>query len=54
MFVVAYIPPLWFWVMDERLLARVGRDTAHINLDPARRAALVQRYGLVQAQGASA
>jgi alkane 1-monooxygenase len=48
MFVVAYIPPLWFWMMNERLLARVGRDTANINLDPAHRAALVQRYGLIE------
>jgi alkane 1-monooxygenase len=54
MFVVAYIPPLWFWMMDKRLLDRVGRDTTNINLDPARRAALVRRYGLVDAQGASA
>ena len=54
MFVVAYIPPLWFWIMDKRLLDRVGRDTTNINLDPARRAALVKRYGLVEAQGASA
>ena len=54
MFVVAYIPPLWFWMMDKRLLDRVGRETININLDPSRRAALVQRYGLVETQGASA
>jgi hypothetical protein len=40
--------------MDGRLLDRVGRDTANINLDPARRAALVKRHGLVEAQVASA
>ncbi|MEI6617725.1 MAG: alkane 1-monooxygenase [Betaproteobacteria bacterium] len=46
MFVLAYIPPLWYRAMDERLLAQVGRDTAHINLEPTRRAALIARYGL--------
>ena len=46
MFTVAYIPPLWRHVMDERLLAVVGRDAARINLDPKQRAALVQRYKL--------
>jgi alkane 1-monooxygenase len=46
MFLVAYVPPLWRRVMDERLLAVVGRDIRHINLDPARRAQLIRRYGL--------
>ena len=46
MFLVAYIPPLWRHVMDERLLSVVGRDAARINLDPKQRAALVQRYKL--------
>ena len=41
-------------MMNKRLLDRVGRDTSNINLDPARRAALVQRYGLVETQGISA
>jgi alkane 1-monooxygenase len=46
MFTLTYFPPLWRHVMDERLLAVVGRDAAHINLDPRQRAALVRRYGL--------
>ncbi len=46
MFTVAYIPPLWRYVMDERLLARVGRNAAHINLDPRQRDALIRRYRL--------
>jgi len=29
MFPIAYVPPLWFAVMDKRLLAAVGRDPAH-------------------------
>jgi alkane 1-monooxygenase len=46
MFTVAYIPPLWRWVMDERLLGVVGRDTARINLDPRQREALIHRHQL--------
>jgi alkane 1-monooxygenase len=46
MFTIAYIPPLWRHVMDERLLGVVGRDTAHINMDPRQRNALIARYGL--------
>ncbi|MCF8168484.1 MAG: alkane 1-monooxygenase [Rhodoferax sp.] len=46
MFTLTYIPPLWRYVMDERLLSVVGRDAARINIDPRQRAALIQRYGL--------
>jgi alkane 1-monooxygenase len=46
MFVLAYIPWLWFRVMDPRLLAAVGHDPRRINFDPSRREALMQRYGL--------
>ena len=35
MFLVAYIPPLWFGVMDARLLKVVGRDPGRINFEPA-------------------
>lgn len=48
MFTVAYIPPLWRYVMDERLLAVVGRDASKINLDPQQRAALIRRYRLTE------
>jgi alkane 1-monooxygenase len=54
MFTVAYIPPLWRYVMDERLLAVVGRDAAHINIDPRQRAALVKRYDLSDTRPAPA
>ncbi len=46
MFVVAYCPPLWRRLMDERLLASVGRDAARINLDPRQRDDLVRRHRL--------
>ncbi|MFZ4479670.1 MAG: alkane 1-monooxygenase [Rhodoferax sp.] len=46
MFTVAYIPPLWRLVMDERLLRVAGRDAACLNLDPRQRDALIKRYRL--------
>jgi alkane 1-monooxygenase len=47
MFVLAYIPALWFKVMDPRLLAlqHVAGDLERVNIDPARRAAIVARCG---------
>src|SRR3546814_9553645 len=36
MFVLAYVPPLWFRVMDRRLLALVGDDLRRLNIDPSR------------------
>jgi alkane 1-monooxygenase len=53
MFTVAYIPPLWRWVMDERLLGVVGRDAARLNLDPRQREALIRRYQLRDTAAAS-
>ena len=50
MFTIAYIPPLWRHVMDERLLGVVGRDAARINLCPRQRTALIRRHGLTDSQ----
>ncbi|TXK64920.1 alkane 1-monooxygenase [Alkalisalibacterium limincola] len=46
MFLLAYVPPLWFRVMDPRVVAQVGRDGRCINIDPARRSRLLSRHGL--------
>ena len=46
MFLVAYLPPLWFAVMNPRLLKAVDGDVQRINFDPAQREALCRRYGL--------
>lgn len=35
-FLLAAIPPLWFRVMDPKVLAWAGGDLAKVNLDPAR------------------
>ena len=53
MFPLAYVPPLWFRVMDRRLLAlpHVQGDLSRVNIDPRRRAAIERRYA---AKGATA
>jgi alkane 1-monooxygenase len=53
MFTIAYIPPLWRRVMDERLLAVVGRNAAGINLCPRQREALIRRHQLTGPQAAT-
>jgi len=46
-YLLAYVPRLWFRCMDERLLAlpHVQGDLDKVNIDPAARAALFLRYG---------
>jgi alkane 1-monooxygenase len=46
MFPVAYVPWLWFRVMDPRLMAlrQVRGDLDRVNVDPRRRAALERRW----------
>jgi alkane 1-monooxygenase len=46
MFLMAAIPPLWFRVMDPRLLEHTQRDPQRIHFDPKRRQALCERYQL--------
>ena len=49
MFPVAYVPALWFRVMDRRLMAlpHVQGDLARVNVDPRRRAAIYRRFGQI-------
>lgn len=46
MFLVAYVPPLWFYLMNARLLAAVQHDPNKINFDPAQKLKLINRYQL--------
>jgi len=48
MFPVAYLSPLWFALMDHRLVEAVGRDAARINFAPGCRERLMRRHGLVE------
>lgn len=45
MLLLAYLPPLWFKVMDRRVVAHYGGSIVRANLHPPRRAALKARYG---------
>ena len=44
-FGLAAIPPLWFKVMNPRLMQWAGGDLTKVNIDPARRAELYAKYG---------
>lgn len=46
MFLVAYFPPLWYAIMDKRLLEQVRYDPARINFDPRKRGRLLRKYKL--------
>jgi alkane 1-monooxygenase len=46
MFLLAYVPPLWFAVMNPRLLRAVENDLARINFAPGQRNTLCRQYGL--------
>ena len=46
MYLLAYVPPLWFRLMNPRLIAAVQGDAACINFQPGLRERLMRRYGL--------
>ena len=56
MFPLSYVPPLWFRVMDPRLLAlpHVQGDLDRVNIDPRRRAELYRRFGQRDPQASDA
>ena len=47
MFIIAYLPSLWFKIMDKRLLAlpHIQGDLGKVNIDPDRYTAICARYG---------
>jgi alkane 1-monooxygenase len=44
-FGLAAIPPLWFKVMDPKLMAWAGGDITKVNVDPAKKVRLYRKYG---------
>ena len=48
MFLAAYVPPVWFAIMDKRVVQAVDGQAERINFLPARRQALMRRHGLVE------
>lgn len=49
MVLIAYFPPLWFRIMDKRVVAHHGGDLTKAHLHPARREALLARWGCTPA-----
>ena len=45
MVALAYIPPLWRWVMDRRVLAHYQGDVTRANVYPPQRRKILARYG---------
>jgi alkane 1-monooxygenase len=43
--ILALVPPLWFAVMDKRVLRHFGGDMSRANIAPAKRARVLARYG---------
>jgi alkane 1-monooxygenase len=46
MYLLAYVPPLWFRLMNPRLIAAVQGDATRINFQPGLRERLMRHYGL--------
>lgn len=46
MFLIAYVPPLWFAVMNPRLVNAVGRQANRINFKPGHKAKMTALYNL--------
>jgi len=44
MLLLAYVPPLWFMVMDKRVVAHHGGDLSKANLHPSRREQLLRHW----------
>lgn len=47
MYPISWVPPVWFRIMDARLLAlpQVRGDLDRVNVDPKRREEIYARYG---------
>jgi alkane 1-monooxygenase len=56
MYLLAYVPWLWYRVMDRRVLAlpHINGDLSKVNIDPDRREAILARYGRRPAAAAAA
>ena len=45
MYVVAYLPPLWFRPIDPRVVAWAQGDASRIHVQPGKKTVLMRRYG---------
>jgi alkane 1-monooxygenase len=46
MILVAWVPPLWRYVMDGRVVRHYGGDMTRANIQPSKRDAVLARYGV--------
>jgi alkane 1-monooxygenase len=46
MFFLAYIPPLWYWVMDPLLVKTVGANSSRINFLPSAQKRLMAKFAI--------
>ena len=51
---LAYVPALWFKVMDPRVVKATGCDASRVNFLPAQRKRLVQAFGMKDEVGVAA
>jgi alkane 1-monooxygenase len=49
MYLVSYIPPLWFLLMDPRVVANAQGKARNINFQPNKKQSLIQKYHLTEA-----
>ena len=50
MFLICYIPPLWFALMDSRVVRAVGGDASRINFRPGKAEVLMKRHRMQPAR----
>lgn len=53
-FGLAAIPPLWFKVMNPKLMEWAGGDITKVNVDPGKKAALYEKYGAASTEASVA
>ncbi len=46
MFIVCYFPPVWFWIMDRRVVAWAQGDVSRIHFQPRKKDRLVSKYAM--------
>jgi alkane 1-monooxygenase len=52
MVALAYVPPLWRWVMDRRVLAHYSGDVTRANIHPPVRDRILAKYSKAAQAGA--
>jgi alkane 1-monooxygenase len=46
MFLACYIPPVWFWLMDRRVVNWANGDASRIHFQPGKKEALVRKFDM--------